>query len=284
LDVLGLVKAIRDLQPKMPEPPDQMAFLERAQKILAPQTNAAAVDDLTRFEKFLSVADRLAGWRGGTGGRSGWDTALDFTKELAPTVIQPLMGIINNALLLRSQAKGAPAGAAPLSFAASPVAFDPYANPSAAAAYAQTLRNQPAGPAPTSAPASAASPGVPPATAAPQNMPAGSVSNGNGQPASELMGLLQAYGGVVVNSLNTGSRGCDFAQWLADGFGTATHAMIAQQGEVALVQSMMATPELAMFGEARLKRFAAEFINYEQILDAENEETIEEENEAASRA
>ena len=39
-------------------------------------------------------------------------------------------------------------------------------------------------------------------------------------------------------------------------------------------------PELAIFGEARLRKFSYEFIHYEAILDAE-EETDDEESAAA---
>jgi len=67
------------------------------------------------------------------------------------------------------------------------------------------------------------------------------------------MKLLGAYGGLVINALNNGTRGCDFAEWLSRGFGTATHATIAGSGEDGLTHSMMSLPELAIFGEARLR-------------------------------
>src|SRR5215469_204241 len=56
LDPLALLKAMKDLQPDPPDPPDPLAVMERAQKLFAPQ--AATTDDFSRFEKFLSVADR----------------------------------------------------------------------------------------------------------------------------------------------------------------------------------------------------------------------------------
>src|SRR5215469_9907447 len=60
LDPLALLKAMKDLQPDPPDPPDPLAVMERAQKLFVPQ--AAANDDFSRFEKFLSVADS---WRDG---------------------------------------------------------------------------------------------------------------------------------------------------------------------------------------------------------------------------
>ena len=47
--------------------------------------------------------------------------------------------------------------------------------------------------------------------------------------------------------------------------GTAPHAMISAQGEQALVTAALAIPELAMFGEPRLRTFAKEFINFEEF-------------------
>ena len=81
--------------------------------------------------------------------------------------------------------------------------------------------------------------------------------------------------------MNNGTRGCDFAEWLSRGFGTATHATIAGSGEDGLTQMMLSLPELAIFGEARLRKFSYEFIHYEAILDAE-EETDDEEFAAAA--
>jgi len=97
------------------------------------------------------------------------------------------------------------------------------------------------------------------------------------------MQLPGAYGGLVINALNNGTRGCDFGEWLSRGFGTATHATIAGSGEDGLTQSMLSLPELAIFGEARLRKFSYEFIHYEEILDAEEETDDEETTAAASK-
>lgn len=78
------------------------------------------------------------------------------------------------------------------------------------------------------------------------------------------------YGGIVLNSLNSGQRGCDLADWLVQGFGVGTHVLIAQHGETALVQAMAGVPGLAFFGETRLRKFAHEFINYDEILSRED--------------
>ena len=42
--------------------------------------------------------------------------------------------------------------------------------------------------------------------------------------------------------------------------------MISAQGEQALITAALGIPELAMFGEPRLRTFAHEFIHYEELL------------------
>jgi len=59
--------------------------------------------------------------------------------------------------------------------------------------------------------------------------------------------------------------------------------MIAGQGEDTLTQAMLSIPELKLFGEARLKKFAYEFVHYEEILDAESNEPEEEETASAGK-
>jgi hypothetical protein len=88
------------------------------------------------------------------------------------------------------------------------------------------------------------------------------------------------YGGIVLNSLNSGQRGVDLADWLVQGFGAATHAQITRYGEDSLVQALAAVPEFSIFGEVRLRRFAHEFCHYDEILSREEDrEDSEEEDE-----
>jgi hypothetical protein len=75
-----------------------------------------------------------------------------------------------------------------------------------------------------------------------------------------------------VNALNGNIGGHHFARNVAELVGVGTHAMIANHGESVLAANMMAVPELAMFGEARLRKFAYEFVHYEEILANEEEE------------
>jgi hypothetical protein len=202
---------------------------------------------MEQFTHLLDFAERINGFRGGGGGRrTGWDIGLDYAQQLGV----PLLNLIGNMMSLRNgrpmppvMQPGAPGAAAPAApMAAAPGAFDPYANPAAMRAYSQ---------------ATAAPPAVLPAAAA---------------PVSEVAQVLQAYGGLVIQHLNSGTPGWQFGDWVSALMGNATHAQIAAHGEEALVQAMMSFPETAMYGEPRIRRFVQEFINYEQFLPAEDEE------------
>ena len=58
-------------------------------------------------------------------------------------------------------------------------------------------------------------------------------------------------------------------------FGTAAQAMVASHGEESLNQTMLSVPELAIFGETRLRKFAHEFVHYEELLDEIEEDGVE---------
>jgi hypothetical protein len=70
-----------------------------------------------------------------------------------------------------------------------------------------------------------------------------------------------------------------FANHVAELVGVGTHAMIANHGEDVLAANMMAVPELAVFGESRLHKFAYEFVHYEELLQNEEEDEDEPEQE-----
>lgn len=144
-----------------------------------------------------------------------------------------------------------------------PAAFDPYRDQATTAQYAASLRNlqnqSPATPPPPAAPpASAASAAgaafyaqqmaaqqgaaaaPQPAAVAPDNIQPGAAANGQQPQNAELMQLLTAYGGIILNVLNSGQSGADLASWVVDGFGAATHAQIANFGEQSLTQALAA--------------------------------------------
>src|SRR5262249_42458042 len=102
---------------------------------------------------------------------------------------------------------------------------------------------------------------TPPGT--PQAAPAASAPAG--PPPNDLLALLQSYGGVIISQLNSGGTGFDFADHLCALVGAGTHAMIANHGEDTLTQTLLSFPEIALYGEARIRRFVYEFINFEQL-------------------
>lgn len=207
-------------------------------------TEGAGDNWLENVDKIFSVMDRFQGLRGGGGRRTGWDIGLDYAREL----VVPGLQTLNNFLAMRT---GKPI--TPITPTPAPGAFDPYANPQALRQHAQALTTPPQ----AAAPAAPGAPAAPPAAA----------------PGNELVAVLQQYGSLVVNALNNGTPGYDFADYLCGLLGTATHAMLSGQGEPALLQTAMSVPELSMFGEPRLRTFIHEFVCYEQFLqDAETAE------------
>ena len=92
----------------------------------------------------------------------------------------------------------------------------------------------------------------------------------------ELFALFTQYGGLIINALNNSTPGYDVADYVSGLVGTSAHAAIVRHGEAAILQTMSAFPEIAMFGESRLQQFVDEFINCEKYLsesggDAEEE-------------
>ena len=189
---------------------------------------------------------------------------MDFTRELGT----PLIQLANTWLLARN---GVAPGAFPVAKPAAPTAptgvIDPYSNPQALREYARAMNAQSAPGTPAAPPAGNANPSVPAAAASSDS------SHQQTPPVSnELLPLLQNYGVLLLNALNGGMPGHHFGDHLTQLFGTATHAMIASQGEDALTRAMLSLPEFKMFGEARLKKFVFEFVNFEQLLEREDEE------------
>jgi len=287
-EALAIIAAMKGMQP------DQMAMLAQAKQLFVPAQ--PAIDGLSQFREIFGFALDLVDARGGGGGggrRSGWDVGVDILKEGGQHVLQPALAFIQNMMLLsKNQGVGATPPIPSPTPTTTPSAFDPYQNPQATRAYANTLNSQqsqqqpPAGQSPSAQPSfgQPASPPPPspappppsphqtPATSAPAGMQQGASAPPPQSPASPnemLLPLLQNYGGLIQNALNGGVPGYDFADNVASLFGNATHAMIANHGEQVLAENMLAIPELAMFGEFRLRRFAHEFVNYEEFLDQE---------------
>ena len=262
--MLSLIAAIKSLQPEQTNPLDVLA---QAREIFAPA--AANVDDFYRFEKFLSVADKIVGWRGGGGARSGWDVGLDYVREIGPS----LLTVINNAMVLRmggaGMAQPMPGTPPAAGAAAGSAAFDPYQSQAAMREYARRMNAQAAAGAPASPEGAPSSPaGASPAGAAPVNAAQGTPDG----TSNEILMLINQYGLLVISALNGGMSGAYFADHISQLVGAGTVIAIANHGEDVLVKSMMSAPDLGMFGEARLRKFVYEFTHYEQILASEEEE------------
>jgi hypothetical protein len=154
----------------------------------------------------------------------------------------------------------APGMAAP----ARPSSFDPYAHPELMRQFAQTMNAQAAAPPPAVPVGTGVPPGAPPYPAPPA-----------APPPDELGALLEIYGGLILGQLNMGTPGYVFADHITALVGNSMHAQICAKGEPALLEALLAVPEIGMFGEARLKRWVHEFVNFEEFLDAEETDNEE---------
>lgn len=231
---------------------NQETVMTLIEKILAQRNEReqprTALDD---FDKVFSLLDKARQWGGaGSSRRTGWDIGYDIAKDIGLPAIQTFGGIITNIMALRRGGQLATPGApaAP----AAPLSFDPYRQPDVAAAYA---RSQTPPPAPAPPPPGGTQP--PPAPAAGAAAPAN----------AQAVEIFQQYGQLVLNAINNGTPGWQFADNVVGLLGTATHAMIANHGEDALVSTMLTIPEFQVFGEQRLRTFVYEFIHFEEFGD-----------------
>ena len=255
-EALAIIAALKGMQP------DQMSMLAQAKQLFAPAQ--PAVDGLTQFREIFGFALDLVDARGGGGGggrRSGWDVGLDIVKEGGQQVLQPVLNFVQNMMFLKNQGAGA-TPPIPSTAPTTPSAFDPYKNPQATRAYANTLNSQQSQQQPPPAGQQPASPSPPPP--APPPPPEGV--------NQELFALFTQYGGLIVNALNNSTPGFEVADYVSGLLGTATHAAIARHGEAAILQTMSAFPDIAMFGEPRLQQFVHEFVHFEEYGPEEDED------------
>lgn len=203
---------------------------------------------IEQLERVFNFAERLAGMRGGGGARNGWEVGLDYVKELGVPALQTIANLIS----LNKTGRPMPP-AAPGASGAPNVAFDPYRDPAAMRALSQAQQQ-----------------------AAPQNA---STAPGTAQsaPANDLAALAQTYAHLVINHLNAGTPGHAFADYFAGLFGMGMHAEVCAHGEPALAQALLSVPEIAKFGEPRIKKFVHEFADFQAILDQEEDGDEEEE-------
>lgn len=101
-------------------------------------------------------------------------------------------------------------------------------------------------------------------------------SNPSNQPvtvplASQLAPLVQQYGGMLIQQIQSGKKGWEFAEDLVRFSGPAPHAMIAKFQVTDIISTMKQIPELwgqlePIWGEEYLTKWVGEFINYEEII------------------
>lgn len=117
------------------------------------------------------------------------------------------------------------------------------------------------------------------------NTPAPGVSSTQSSPDHALINTVQQYGSFIMNALNAGKEGWEFGESVADMFGDIVVQTVAKHGTDNLIRGMKLVPEFwtvieNSYGEAHMKKWVNEFINYKKIIagmDAEGDiEEIEE--------
>jgi hypothetical protein len=266
-ETLEIIAAIKNLQQ------DPLAIMQQAKELFeSPEpVREPQRDEIDRLDKVLGFAQKLTALRPSNGAApDAWAAGLDFAREVTPGLMQ----LLNNFMVLKSQSNGATAPVPGMAAAGAtpPASFDPYRDAAALKNHARMMNQQAA-----AAPGAASSQPVNAPNAAAQTPPPPAAAGT--QPPNEIQALLANYGALVLSALNGGQSGAEFAENVARLFGDATPLLIGNHGEAALTEAMLAIPELRLFGQARLQRFAHEFIHWQEILEAE-----EGEEEVASEA
>ncbi len=208
--------------------------------------------DETEFDKILKlieIAEKLKGGRGGGG--SAWDKGLEIAKEVAV----PVFNAINNIIALKRQQGGVP------------IVNNPNMNPNMTPPIPQHIQQ-------IQQPEMVANPA---ATSASQQGGNEMGWNGAIPPTEQLRGFLYQYGGMVLNQINAGKKGWEFAEDLINFTNSpAVHTMIARHGEDKIVEVLKSVPEFwnqveSVYGEEFLKKWVSDFCHYEEFLEGENE-------------
>ena len=106
-------------------------------------------------------------------------------------------------------------------------------------------------------------------------------ANPLGLPASEdadIQNAIKQYGGMILGALNAGKPGWQFAEDIANLFGHATVATVSKYGVDKLISGAKGVPEFwtpvnSTFGEAYMRQWLDDFINYQEFDDEEEEAT-----------
>lgn len=82
---------------------------------------------------------------------------------------------------------------------------------------------------------------------------------------------IQQYGALIINSLNKGEEGWEFAEQVAKLFGDMIIKSVANLGVDNIIRGMKLVPEFwnavgPTYGEAHMRKWCEEFINYKRII------------------
>jgi hypothetical protein len=98
-----------------------------------------------------------------------------------------------------------------------------------------------------------------------------------GTPAVDPRSFILQYGQVIMNAINSGMDGADFAETMVTTFGPQLHAIVSNMGKENVIAAMMSIPEFwTRVDQQAVDTFVDHFIRYREIL-AEGETGEEEE-------
>lgn len=218
-------------------------------------------DDLGSIDKILAVVEKVDAIRGGGGSKSGWETGLEYAKELGLPILQSitqLYSIAKGGGGQQVQQPGQPTRPA------APTGKQITASEIARQQAAEAAREKPAmyrGEPTTAQP-------VVNGVVEPEVVPPG--------PPTELMQMLAAGGNYFVSYMQTDRPGYELAEDLIRLQTKAAHVQIARFGVEGIIEGIRNFPELAqalaIYGEEGVKQFVDEFVNYETYAVADDED------------
>ena len=121
-------------------------------------------------------------------------------------------------------------------------------------------------------------PQPPPGAGPPATVPAPSPNpnpNPSLDPKDEFKSVLRQYGGLILNAINTGVSGADFAYSIVQLFGMPMYGMIRNIGKDNILEAMKSTPEFydqVKFIMPQVEQFVTEFLEVDLTAPLEDED------------
>lgn len=214
---------------------------------------------LDSVETAMTIMERLNAISGGGGKRSGWDTGLEYAKELGLPLFNAIsqiytvykMGKPMDSTIVQQGQPAKPSGKtiSGMEAAANAARIAAGQKPAMYKGETETIPNPPTEP---------------------------QVEVLPDEETQRLIQLLQPAAGPILKYMADGRSGAELALAIIDMYGAPSHVMLANFGEEKILGAVKGIPQfwqnLEVYGEERVKQFLTEFIHYEEFIDEEPEE------------